>query len=197
MFASRKAKLIAASGIIGLAGLSVPALSSSAFAANCPGNCGVAGSVTVPETLTLAVNFTTSQAGYGPNSFNLSSAVGNTVNTYTAGPAANLQIAIESNDPTGYSVDIQGPPAFNGAVSGDTFATDTMTYDSSGMGAGGTPTWTALPTAQTPVWTSTKVSDPTGANGGYDYEASGFQIQIPNVPADTYSGTTNFTLWGS
>ena len=199
MFASRKAKLIAASGIIGLAGLAVP---GTAFAAATPGPTTgpVAGTITIPTTLTLSINF---------NAFNVSPAnpTDNLSTELTSdNDADQAYIEVGSNDAGGYYVTETGPTDF--ADGSATIADSYVSSDSFPGSPSGTPQ-TAGNHAWLPLSASPQTIITMGLLSGHyafvnsgddDWVFNGYTLSssLPaNTPAGTFTGDVTFSLWGN
>ncbi len=115
------------------------------------------------------------------NSFTLSGNPGQTVTTATP-----VTMTVTTNNATGYSVTVEpASPDLTGALPGntDTIPTTLLQVRETGGGA-----FTALdPTTPTQVFTS---NTPSAADG--DTISNDYQITIPFVQPDTYSGTLNY-----
>jgi hypothetical protein len=146
-------------------------LAAPAMAQGCSGvGCDVSGTINISTALVLTSNVT---------NFTLTNANVGTTDTTDSGT-----FTVQSNDVSGYYLDIQGPTSFGAFPTTD--VAFVATGDSNNGGEGLTTEAQVIGTSSSP-----------SADGGDSVPFGGFYL--PSLPGTSGSGTgtVDFTLWGN
>ena len=199
MHARTHKNIFAAAVGLALAGWALTA-APAAFAQQGPSALPIAGTISLPTSLTLSFTST----GFLLTTTDMAAALEN-VNTpsYAVNDPGYGIITVGSNDTAGYEVEVTGPAAFlagsaqfpTNDVSADVIAGDNTGHSYSTLP---TPSQTALTVMSSNTVSGSYQND--GAAAGYDaVPFYGFALSsVPtNVPGGAYTGAVTMTLWGN
>jgi len=198
MHARTHKNIFAAAVGLALAGWALTA-APAAFAQQGPSALPIAGSVSLPTSLTLSFTST----GFLLTTTDMAAALEN-VNTpsYAVNDPGYGIITVGSNDTAGYAVEVSGPAAFlagQAQLPTSDISADVITGDNTAHAYSPLPT----PGSGLTVMSCKTVSGSYQNNGAPAGEDAvpfyGFAINtIPvNLPGGTYTGNVTMTLWGN